>query len=185
MAVAERDAARTRSRILEVAQKFFVERGYAGTSIADIAGELGTSKAALYYHFTSKEQILGALIIDPVSGYADLAARVQKETVSPAELLGALIDLTAEAQTMNTLLSNDPSTATVLRRLHDVQGSTKTIIGSLAGPEPTEAHWVRAQAAFAVAKQGTFWVLEAEENETLSPKAREELLTAALRCLEP
>jgi Bacterial regulatory proteins, tetR family len=59
VAVPERDGVRTRARILEVAQELFTERGYAGTSIADIAGELGTSKAALYYHFKSKEQILG------------------------------------------------------------------------------------------------------------------------------
>lgn len=184
MAVAERDGVRTRARILEVAQEFFTERGYAGTSIADIAHELGTSKAALYYHFSSKEQILEALITEPISGYAALAERSRKEKVSPEELLGALMDLTVGTQAVNALLSNDPSTTPVLRRLHDVEGYIETFVRSLAGPRPTGATWARAWAAFAVAKQGTFWAAQAG-NGTLSPAAREELLAAALRCLKP
>lgn len=184
MAVNERDAARTRARILEVAQDLFAERGYAGTSIADIARELGTSKAALYYHFTSKDQILGALITEPVSTYAELAERTQKEKVGPEELLGALIDLTASALTVSAMLSNDPSTTSALRGQHDVKGYTEALVRALAGPDPSEAGWVRAQAAFAVAKQGTFWVAQASGDEPLSSTARKELLAAALRCLE-
>lgn len=184
MAVAERDGVRTRARILEVAQELFAERGYAGTSIADIARELGTSKAALYYHFSSKEDILGALITEPVSGYARLAERSRRENVTPEELLGALIDLTAETQTMNALLSNDPSITSVLRRLYDVEGSIETFVRSLAGPSPTEATWARAWAAFAAAKQGTLWAVHAGGG-VLTPTAREELLAATLRCLKP
>jgi len=183
MAVVARDAARTRQRILDVAQKLFAERGYAGTSIADIAGELGTSKAALYYYFTAKEQILGALITEPMAGYAAIAERVAREKVSADELIEALVDLTVDAQTVNSLLSNDPSATSVMRRLHNVQDYTESIIRSLAGPRPSEAALVRARAAFAVAKQGTFWVAQAS-NGTLSPAARKELVTAALRCLD-
>jgi AcrR family transcriptional regulator len=43
----------TRERILSVAGELFAQQGYAGTSIVDIAGQLGTSKAAIYYHFAS------------------------------------------------------------------------------------------------------------------------------------
>jgi AcrR family transcriptional regulator len=41
----------TRARILAIALELFAEQGFAGTSVADIAGRLGTTKAALYYHF--------------------------------------------------------------------------------------------------------------------------------------
>jgi AcrR family transcriptional regulator len=48
----------TRQRILDVAAHLFATRGFAGTSIRDIAEELGVTKAALYYHFPSKEVLL-------------------------------------------------------------------------------------------------------------------------------
>jgi hypothetical protein len=118
-----------------------------------------------------------------VSGYGALADRVQREKVEAEELVGLLIDLTAAAHTVNSLLSNDPSATSVMRSLHDVEAYTETIIGALAGPDADEAAWVRARAAFAVAKQGTFWVVQAGDAH-LSPVARKELLAAALRCLD-
>jgi len=48
----------TRDRILEEAAKLFTEKGYEATSVQDIAQALGLSKAALYHHFGSKEEIL-------------------------------------------------------------------------------------------------------------------------------
>lgn len=51
----------TRERILDIALDLFVRKGYTETSLREIAAELGFSKAALYYHFESKQDILGAL----------------------------------------------------------------------------------------------------------------------------
>jgi AcrR family transcriptional regulator len=51
----------TRERILDVALDLFVAQGYDGTSLRQIAEQLGVTKAALYYHFESKEDILRAL----------------------------------------------------------------------------------------------------------------------------
>jgi AcrR family transcriptional regulator len=48
----------TRERILDIALELFSERGYDKTSLRDIAERLGTTKAALYYHFARKEDIL-------------------------------------------------------------------------------------------------------------------------------
>lgn len=48
----------TRTRILEEAARLFTEGGYEATSVQDIAEALGLSKAALYHHFRSKEEIL-------------------------------------------------------------------------------------------------------------------------------
>ena len=48
-----------RENILEVASKLFLEQGYDGTSVQQIANEVGCTKAALYYHFKDgKEEIL-------------------------------------------------------------------------------------------------------------------------------
>src|SRR6516165_8913480 len=51
----------TRERILDVALDLFTERGYGDTSLREVADELGFTKAALYYHFEKKEDILLAL----------------------------------------------------------------------------------------------------------------------------
>ena len=48
----------TRERILDVALELFNEQGYDSTSLREIAERLGITKAALYYHFERKEDIL-------------------------------------------------------------------------------------------------------------------------------
>lgn len=59
--------ASTRDRILDVAMDLFIEQGYEATSLREIAEPLGFTKAALYYHFTSKQDILRALM-EPAIG---------------------------------------------------------------------------------------------------------------------
>jgi AcrR family transcriptional regulator len=51
----------TRERILDAALDLFIEKGFDKTSLREIAEQLGVTKAALYYHFASKEDILMAL----------------------------------------------------------------------------------------------------------------------------
>jgi AcrR family transcriptional regulator len=51
----------TRQRILDIALDLFIEQGFDKTSLRQIAEQLGFSKAALYYHFASKDDILMAL----------------------------------------------------------------------------------------------------------------------------
>jgi AcrR family transcriptional regulator len=48
----------TREAILDVALELFTEQGYDKTSLREIADRLGVTKAALYYHFEKKEDIL-------------------------------------------------------------------------------------------------------------------------------
>jgi AcrR family transcriptional regulator len=57
----EGPARSTRERILDVALDLFIEKGFDKTSLREIAEQLGVTKAALYYHFASKEDILMAL----------------------------------------------------------------------------------------------------------------------------
>ena len=51
----------TRDRILDVALELFVQSGFDGTSLRVIAERLGITKAALYYYFASKDDMLMAL----------------------------------------------------------------------------------------------------------------------------
>jgi AcrR family transcriptional regulator len=55
------DPTSTRERILDIALDLFIEQGFDKTSLRQIAEKLGFSKAALYYHFASKDDILMAL----------------------------------------------------------------------------------------------------------------------------
>ena len=55
-------AGNTKERILETALELFAQSGYLGTSMSDIAGELGITKGALYKHYTSKQEILSSIV---------------------------------------------------------------------------------------------------------------------------
>src|SRR5580700_8193974 len=48
----------TRARIQQIALELFAQHGYERTSLREIAERLGVTKAALYYHFKSKEDIV-------------------------------------------------------------------------------------------------------------------------------
>lgn len=52
----------TKERILETALELFAQSGYLGTSMNDIAKKLGITKAALYKHYTSKQEILDRIV---------------------------------------------------------------------------------------------------------------------------
>ena len=52
----------TKTRISEVALKLFSQNGYAGTSMSDIAAQLGITKAALYKHYAGKRDVLARIV---------------------------------------------------------------------------------------------------------------------------
>ena len=62
MEVAEHVVTDTAERALDVAERLVQVRGFNGVSYADIAGELGVTKAALHYHFAGKGELGEALI---------------------------------------------------------------------------------------------------------------------------
>ncbi|MFD0884965.1 TetR/AcrR family transcriptional regulator [Streptosporangium algeriense] len=72
----------TRTRIQETALKLFIEQGYEATSLREIAEALGVTKAALYYHFKSKDEIITSLVEDRQYAFAELIewARSQPRT---------------------------------------------------------------------------------------------------------
>lgn len=51
-----------RAQLLELATELFIERGFQGTSMDDIAGAAGVTKPVLYQHFSSKEELYGVVI---------------------------------------------------------------------------------------------------------------------------
>ena len=77
----DRDAAGpgTRDRIQQVALELFAEHGYDGTSLRQIAERLGITKAALYYHFQSKDDIVTSLMADMFAKVDELTAWARGE----------------------------------------------------------------------------------------------------------
>src|SRR4051794_23899446 len=81
-AVGEGDPTGTRERIQAVALELFTEQGYDATSLREISERLGVTKAALYYHFRTKEDIIASLIADRIARLDELVdwSRVQLPT---------------------------------------------------------------------------------------------------------
>lgn len=173
----KRDAERTRQRILDIASDLFAKQGYAGTTIADIARELGTTTAALYYHFKSKQDILESLLASPLAAYTKLAA--EASSLSTVDLLSAYIDFVADTRQLVPFVAGDPTIRSMIddRLPRTPQQMIESIIAALAGPRPSRAKTIRAHAAVAVVKESTLAVLP------LHPADRKEILAAALRAL--
>ncbi|MEU4529433.1 helix-turn-helix domain-containing protein [Micromonospora ureilytica] len=64
MRVSESTGGGTRERIKAVALELFTEQGYEKTSLREIAERLNVTKAALYYHFKSKDDIVASFVDD-------------------------------------------------------------------------------------------------------------------------
>lgn len=77
------DLPNTRERILEVSLRLFNERGYAATSLADIASSVGIAKGNLTYHFPTKYD----LVVECAE-----RARKQRQANQPGVQPGSLAD---------------------------------------------------------------------------------------------
>nr|BFE87547.1 hypothetical protein GCM10020093_101480 [Planobispora longispora] len=78
----------TRDRILHAARQLFAERGYAATSLADIASAVGVTKTAVAYHFHPKDR-LAAELIAPAAN--DIIALIETEFGDERAFLEALV----------------------------------------------------------------------------------------------
>jgi AcrR family transcriptional regulator len=94
---AEHDQGRdTRSRLRELALQLFAEQGYEKTSLREIAERLGVTKAALYYYFKSKEDIVRSLVEDYFTELDELVAwaKVQpRNAATRAEIVNRYLDI--------------------------------------------------------------------------------------------
>jgi len=72
-------AARTRQAVLDAARALFAERGFAATSLQDIADTMGVRKANVYYYFKTKAAILDALLGERVIGLDALLVAAELE----------------------------------------------------------------------------------------------------------
>jgi len=86
----------SQQRILEAALMAFAERGYEGTTIAQIAERAGVARGLVSYYFPAKEQLLQALLGQALDGILALTDPVEGE-VTPDQRLAGVIDRTLAA----------------------------------------------------------------------------------------
>ncbi len=92
-----------REELTRIAARLFAERGYQGTSLADLAEALGVQKASLYHHIDSKEDLLwdvaweGAeafhAALDGVPADAPAAERIRLALGAHLAVVGGQLDV--------------------------------------------------------------------------------------------
>jgi TetR/AcrR family transcriptional regulator, transcriptional repressor for nem operon len=90
---ARRLSASTAERTLDVAERLAQVRGFNGFSYADIADELGVTKASLHYHFRGKAELGEALIERYSARFADALARIERDVTGARAKLDAYVSI--------------------------------------------------------------------------------------------
>ncbi|MGI4820500.1 MAG: TetR/AcrR family transcriptional regulator [Janthinobacterium lividum] len=82
-----------RQIILEEAAKLFKDKGYGGTSMRDIAGQVGMEAASMYNHIKSKDEILDSICFRISDVYIAHLQEIEQQPLSFGEKIRALIRL--------------------------------------------------------------------------------------------
>jgi AcrR family transcriptional regulator len=80
----------TRQRLLDVAEKLISQRGFGGTSLQMIADELGITKAAIYYHFRTRDQLLITLM-EPMLHEIRRVVEIAESQRTPRSQMDAMV----------------------------------------------------------------------------------------------
>lgn len=97
-----------RDNILETALALFEARGYAAVALRDIADELGTSKAAIYYHFPTKQKLVETLVANVHVERSAITTAIETGSHTPLrEILRNYLRIYIEHQRIMTWLTND------------------------------------------------------------------------------
>jgi AcrR family transcriptional regulator len=82
-----------RQQILSTASQLFIQHGYHGLAMRQIAEALGVSKAALYYHFKDKEELLLAILDTYLDEMEALLAQVERIHTGARGQVRALVEM--------------------------------------------------------------------------------------------
>ena len=148
----QRNALKTRAAIQKSAAGLFAQRGYVGTSMSDLAEDLGLSKAAIYHHFESKEALLHSLVDSLEYDIEDLLARAEAqefESFDRAWLLRQMAEVLDRHREVLGLvprhMPGKPQGMVSKGEQHQAR-----FLRLLAGPTPTPESMLRARAAVTV-----------------------------------
>ncbi|MFI6057549.1 TetR/AcrR family transcriptional regulator [Streptomyces sp. NPDC051286] len=142
----------TKAEIRKVAIELFTEQGYEATSLREIAERLGITKAALYYHFSSKEDIVRSQFTEHLDALDDMVAWAREQPPGPelrVRAVDRMIDLVTGGglSAMRFALANQH----VVRDLHPGRENAFERLGELfkilAGPDASVEEELRMRAA--------------------------------------
>ena len=110
-----KSAEERKSEILDVAEQLFAEKGFDNASTNDIIKKIGIARGTLYHHFSSKEEILDAIVDRMISRSVAGARAIIKDTRIPLleRLTGAFLSLNL----------NSGAGAEVLEQIHKPQNA--------------------------------------------------------------
>lgn len=106
----------TRARILETALELFAAQGFAATTTRELSERLGFTKAALYYHFRTKDELLQALVEPVVAQLTALLGphphdELPLDRAARGRLLAGYLDVVVAHRRLLGVLVQDPSAA--------------------------------------------------------------------------
>jgi AcrR family transcriptional regulator len=139
----------TYSSILGRARGLFARHGYRGTSIRQLTSGLGLTPAALYYHFTGKEDVLAGVLAPMERGGETIIARMAELEPTPEalrEVLDCYFDLLARDIVVFRLVADDVDVqqSAVGQRL---RGQARDLFAWLTGSSAEVEDRIRAAAA--------------------------------------
>ena len=173
------------SRIAQLALERFRVSGFVGTSIADLAGALGVSKAAIYYHYRSKDALLHRLI-DPLLDAIDACLQDHTTPASTARtargLLGAYLAVLLAHQEVVPLIATDVAVLNHPRIGPRLRTQNQQLKSLLTASDTSVAARLRAEAAL-----GAIWrpLIADPPVDLTDPAHQHTLVDAAVAALQP
>jgi AcrR family transcriptional regulator len=142
----------TRQRIIDVAVRLFTRHSFAGSSLQMIADELGFTKAAVYHHFHTREELLGA-VVEPlfaqVRAVIEQAEALRGRNARAEHMLAGYADLAVRHRALMTVLAGDPGVIEMLRAQGDFGDLINRQIKLLADVEPGPGGLIKAAVLLA------------------------------------
>jgi AcrR family transcriptional regulator len=120
--------------VLDAALDLFGERGFEGTSLQDIADRLGVTKAAVYYHFHTKDELLQALVKPAFDDLLALVAEGERRPAgAPARIaeVARYVDFLLRHRRLSMYLTRDATAMTravVLEQATEVRERTEAML---------------------------------------------------------
>ncbi len=159
----------TRERIQAVAVELFAEHGYDKTSLRQIAERLDVTKAALYYHFNTKEEIVVSLFEDLIAGLdsiIDWAVREPRTLETRQELVRRYAYLArARPKGMMRFIQESKTTLHELAIGEQVHSRFRTLAGMLAEPDASPTERLKATVALITAGASAFMLKDVDATD--------------------
>ncbi|MFJ6464467.1 TetR/AcrR family transcriptional regulator [Streptomyces sp. NPDC091387] len=155
----------TRQRIQDVALELFAEQGYEKTSLREISEKLDVTKAALYYHFKTKEDILTSIFEDLNRPVEELIAwgREQPRTLeTKKELLGRYSEALTKAAPLFRFMQENQATVRDLSIGNTIKGRVLGLIELIRDDDAPLVDQVRCFSALFTMHAGMFALKDVE-----------------------